>query len=164
MRLVDLTTALVNYLRDNVPNPHASGNWIYSDYPRMDVTFPRISVTQVSGSLSELGIGEYAEKMVISGSTFTHGKLASIDYDIDVWVKVNDRATFNGTVYTGTKLRDYLAERVITELEKGKQSLKDTYGIIDIEEMSVITIPLDEANMLHRKTITVRITFIWETT
>ena len=161
MWLVDLTTAIVNCLRNNMPNPHGSGNWIYTDYPRMDATFPRISVTQSGGALTPAGIGDKISKISESGSTFDLGKIAEIDYDIDVWVKLNDRATFDSVTYVGTKLRDFLAEKVIRVLESEKGNLKNDYGILDIEEISMFTHPLDEDNLLHRKTITIRVTILW---
>lgn len=152
MQLVDLTGILVDSLRGTLPNPHASGNWIYSDYPRMDATFPRISVSQTAGSLSEIGIGEWTEG--------TKGKLCTIDYDIDVWAKVEDRVTINTEIYVGTKLRDKYSDLIIDCLEDLKESLK-TQGILDIEFVNISSNPLDEEHMLHRKTITVRLTFVW---
>jgi len=159
--LVNLTTALVTHLRNNMPNPHGSGNWIYSDYPRMDATFPRISVTQTGAILSPAGIGDKISPITESGSTFSLAKVAMIDYDIDVWVKMNDKATFDSTTYVGTKLRDFLAEKVIRVLEAGKETLKNSHGILDIEEIGMFSHPLDEDNLLHRKTITIRITVLW---
>ena len=157
MNLVDLNSVLISYLRENMPNPHGTGNWIYVDYPRLDATFPRISLTQTGGELSPIAIGEF----VITDSP-KYGKLATIMLDIDVWVKINDRATFNSETYVGTKLRDYLASKVIEVLEKGKETLKEEHGIIDIEIVGITTLPLDEENQLHRKTITIRVSFIWE--
>lgn len=156
MKLLDLTETLVEVLRNTIPNPHPSGNWVYSDYPRRDVTFPRISITQVSGSLSEIGIGKWTENK--------KGELCTIDYDIDIWVKVGDRTIINNTTYVGTALRDKYAELVISSLQNSRESLKAEKGILDIEFISVTSIPLDEENMLHRKTITIRVTFVWDIT
>jgi len=155
LKLVDLNTNLVNFLRNNVPNPHTSGQWIYISYPRPDATFPRISVIQIVGSLSPIGIGEYS-------SPTQKSMLATLEYEIDVWVKRTNRATFNSQTYVGTKLRDYLAEQVIQTLIEGKQELKDNYGILDIEILSLTSHPLDEELELHRKTIGIRVTFEWE--
>jgi len=154
--LVELNSVLINYLRNNVPNPHGTGNWIYVDYPRLDATFPRISLTQTGGELRPIAIGE---KMV---SNNKYGKLASILFDIDIWVKINDRAIFDSQTYVGTKLRDFLASKVIEALEKGKETLKSNYGILDIEILGTYSQPLDEENQLHRKTISIRVSFIWE--
>jgi len=156
LQSVELTGILVDSLRETIPNPHASGNWIYSDYPRMDATFPRISVTQIAGSLTEIGIGSATD----IGAT---GMLCTIDYDIDVWVKVEDRATIDSVVYVGTKLRDKYSDMIVAALEDQKESLKINNGIIDIEFIGIASVPLDEENMLHRKTITTRLTFIWVT-
>lgn len=156
MQLVDITGTLVDTLRGTIPNPHASGNWIYTDYPRMDATFPRISVTQIAGSLIEIGIGQSM------GGTST-GQICSVDYDIDVWVKVDDRATINSIVYVGTKLRDKYTDLIVSALEAQKDALKQSNDILDIEFVSISSVPLDEEHMLHRKTITVRITYVWVT-
>ena len=160
MYIVDINKLLVETLRNNVPNPHGSGNWIYIGYPRMDVTFPRISVTNIGGDLSPISIGE---KVELTSGTF--GLLSRLDYDIDVWVKVNDRATFNSTTYVGTKLRDYLADKVIQALENKKEEIKNSHEeIVDIEIRGITSQPLDEANMLHRKTISISVSFIWTKT
>lgn len=153
--MVDLTGCLVDHLRGTIPSPHASGNWIYSDYPRTDATFPRISVTQTSGILEQIGIGEK-----VSEAYF--GKLANMDYDIDIWVKVNDKTTYFGNVYVGTKLRDLYTDLIIDTLNKNKTSFKTNYEVLDIEILSVVSSPLDEETQLHRKTITVRLSFVWE--
>ena len=157
MKLLELNTALVNLLRDNVPNPHTSGQWIYISYPRMDATFPRISVTQILGSLSPIGIGEYS-------TSSSKSMLATVEYDIDIWVKRTNRFTYESTTYVGTKLRDFLAEKVIQTLIEKKQELKENYEIIDVEVVGFSSHPLDEEYELHRKTITIRVTFEWEKT
>lgn len=151
--MVELTSTLVETLRGTIPPPGA-GNWIFSDYPRLDATFPRISVTQVAGSFSQIGIGEKTDSGL--------GKLCTIDYDIDIWVKVDDRVVINNETYVGTKLRDKYAELVVSALEAAKPSLKENKGILDIEFVNITTSPLDEETMLHRKTVTVRLSFIWE--
>jgi len=126
------------------------------DYPRMDATFPRISVTQVSGSFSEIGIGE-------SMGPGQKGRKASLDYDIDVWVKVTDTETMGTIQYTGTALRDKYSELIMDEMGVLRRSLKNTYeDILDIEVTGVNSNLLDEDNMLHRKTVTIKVSFIWE--
>ena len=120
-----------------------------------DATFPRISLTQTGGELRPVAIGERTQPT-------KYGKLASILFDIDIWVKMNDRATFDSETYVGTKLRDYLASKVIEVLEKGKEGLKSNYGILDIEILGTYSQPLDEENQLHRKTISIRVSFLWE--
>jgi len=147
--LVELTTILVDLLRNSLPNPHPSGEWVYADYPRMDATFPRISVTQTSGNLDEVGIGEWGNQM--------KGHFYSITYDIDIWVKVNDRATINSETYVGTKLRDKYADLVLQTLTDNKDTLRSN-KIVDVEITGITTSPIDEENMLHRKTITIRVT------
>ena len=156
MKLVELDSLLVDDLRGTIPNPHGTKNFIYMDYPRMDATFPRISVTQVSGSFSEIGIGE-------SMGPGQKGRKASLDYDIDVWVKVTDTETMGTIQYTGTALRDKYSELIMDEMGVLRRSLKNTYeDILDIEVTGVNSNLLDEDNMLHRKTVTIKVSFIWE--
>lgn len=114
-----------------------------------DATFPRISVTQTSGNLDEVGIGEWGNQM--------KGHFYSITYDIDIWVKVNDRATINSETYVGTKLRDKYADLVLQTLTDNKDTLRSN-KIVDVEITGITTSPIDEENMLHRKTITIRVT------
>ena len=158
MKLVELTDTLVSLLRNEIPSPHSSGNWIYSDYPRIDATFPRISLTQTSGALTAVAIGECTE----SGKT---GELMSISFDIDIWVKVTDKYTSLTTppvMYVGSKLREYYADLILSALEAEKETLRADHGIIDIGINSITTAPLDEEHLLHRKTITIEVTFVWE--
>ena len=161
MKLCDTNEAIRNYLRDHVPNPHSSSTvaWIYLDYPRDDASFPRISVTETSGALIPIGLGERIE--TTSGSN-TLGMLFITEYDVDVWVGLEDRATFNSIVYTGTKLRDYLAEQVIQVLVEGKKDLRQDSNIIDVEIENIISLPLDTELNLHRKTVTIKVTTIWK--
>ena len=144
-----LTTSLGTLIvRDRTGHLFFSGN--------SDATFPRISVTQIAGSLAEIGIGEWTEGK--------KGKLCTIDYDVDVWVKVEDRAEIpigSGTWYVGTKLRDKYSDLIVVSLENIKATLKVS-GILDVEFVNISSNPLDEEHMLHRKTITVRLTFVWE--
>jgi len=152
--LVELNSLIVDDLRGTLPNPHSPSNWIYLDYPRLDATFPRISVTQISASISELGIGENIGQ--------TTGRLVSIDYDIDIWVKIADRFIINGTTYVGTALRDKYTDLVLEALEALKPQWKTEDDIVDVEITNIATEALDEENELHRKTVTIRVTFIWE--
>jgi len=147
--LLNLTSTIVNLLRSNVPNPHPSGEFIYADYPRMDATFPRISVTQVSGNVDTVGIGEWGPDKKADYYVLT--------YDIDIWVGVKDRAMIDGETYVGTKLRDKYAEIVLRTLLDSKETLRSN-KVIDVDVVGISTLPLDEEYMLHRKTITVRFT------
>jgi len=158
VRLVELNSAIVNYLNNNLHNPHGTGRWVYVDYPRVDATFPRVSVTQISGNLLPIGIGD----IVYEGASNTLGLLFTVEYDIDIWTKPTNSATFNGSVYKGTKLRDYIADDVIQTLTEGKETLRSTYGIVDVEIVGMTTAPLDEENMILRKTISIRVTSIRE--
>lgn len=158
MKLVELTDTLVSLLRSEIPSPHSSGNWIYSDYPRMDATFPRISLTQTAGALTAVAIGECTD----SGKT---GELMSISFDIDIWVKVTDKYTNTATpavTYVGSKLREYYADLILSAFEAEKETLRTDHGIIDIGVNNISTSALDEEHLLHRKTITIEVTFVWE--
>jgi hypothetical protein len=158
--LCDVNEDIRDYLRDHVPNPHGGTvGWIYIDYPRDDASFPRISVTEISGALMPAGLGEQVET---ADGHNTLGMFFVTEYDIDVWVGIDDRATFNSIVYTGTKLRDYLAEEVVTTLIEGKKDLREDSNIIDIEIENIFSLPLDTEYNLHRKTITIKVTTIWE--
>jgi hypothetical protein len=127
----------------------------------MDVTFPRISVTQSSGVLNPVAIGE-ATDMLPSG-TLNRAMLAEFTFDIDIWVKLNDRFVDpQGNLFVGTKLRDRYAQDVITALEQVKPiwaALPDP--IIDVEIIGIAVTPLEDEMMLHRKTVTVKITTQW---
>ncbi|RLJ10172.1 MAG: hypothetical protein DRP15_00940 [Candidatus Aenigmatarchaeota archaeon] len=154
MKIVTVNKILVDLLRNNLPNLHGGKPYVYVDYPRVDATFPRASVTHVGGNLTPIAVGE----VVTSTDGHTFALLSTLDFDIDVWVKMDNRATIDGTTYVGTKLRDELADRIIQILIENKKTLKEDYGILDVEVLGVYSHPLDEDLMLHRKTITIRIT------
>jgi len=150
MELSAYSSLLVSYLRSKLPNPHPSGEWIYVDYPRSDATFPRISVTQTGGNIEPAGLGELGEEPKTYHVT--------LNYDIDIWVKVNDRVIIDGETYVGTKLRDKYADMVINALLSAKENWFSNHKVIDVEIVGISTSPLDEDLMLHRKTIAIRLT------
>lgn len=155
MKLIAITNMLVSLLRDNLPNPHASGQWIYSDYPLATATFPRISVTQTSGSMTKEYINNYI-------GNDTQAELSSIEYEIDVWLKVNDRITVEEETYVGTKLRDYYSDLIIDTILGNRQELKENYGILDVDVISYNSVTFEEDNQFHRKNIKVKLSVLRE--
>ena len=155
MKIEELNRILTAFLREKVIHPDkvTPGNkWIYMDYPRIDATFPRISVSQSSHSTRVAGIGELGFA--------TKGEWQETSYDIDIWVK-------RGNVFeivppdkkAGSALRDYLGDEVIQVLMDWKKWLHDTKEIFDLKIVSTITIPYMDVNEIFRRTVTITITY-----
>ena len=154
MNLSELNNDIIAFLRTYITHPdpahEATENWIYMDYPRLDIkNFPRISVTQTGGSGSQVGIGEQA-------TSEEQGQYLTFGYDIDIWVKKGNVFSFGTPAIKlgGSALRDYLADLVVAEIFEYKQSIwKDTKGVIDITLDGISTSPFDEDFELFRKTL-----------
>jgi hypothetical protein len=158
MKISELNNLIVDFLRDNIdhpdPNHQAADNWIYMDYPRLDATFPRISVTQMGGSGETAGVGDQT-------SSTAQGQYHPMSYDIDVWVKKGNVYTISLAKKGGSALRDYLADLIISEIFGVKESYwKDDEGVIDITLDSITTAPFDEDTELFRKTLTFTFTIL----
>ena len=153
MDIETLNRTLVDFLRTYVIHPSASkkSKWIYVDYPRPDATFPRISVSQIGHTTSSAGIGERGPSDL--------GEWQETSFDIDIWVKKGNSFDIDGSVKTGTALRDYLGDQVIQQLMNGKQWLLTNKFIKDLRITGTMTVPYMDSNELFRRTITIRLTY-----
>lgn len=155
-RIEQLNRIIVDFLRSHMPTIQGI-DWnkaIYIDYPRMDATFPRISVSQASHTQDPAGIGE-----LWIGKK---GELCRTVYDIDIWVKKGNSLQIDplpNPPHTGTALRDRLGDEIIQLLMNYKKYFKENYGIIDIEVVSSTTVPYMDVYEIFRRTITVRFTY-----
>jgi len=165
MNLLTVNSILVSLFREienPLPSPTGSTFWCYMDYPREDVTVPRISVSQVSCTESQIGVGD-----IIPPSSGTFGVLMTATYDIDVWVKQGTTVTApdswgygTGKKVSGTQLRDMIGDLVIKKVLNKRQWMFDNYSIIDFQVTGVITQPfVDEFEWL-RKTITIQLSWV----
>lgn len=159
MKIEELNRIIVDFLRKNLP-PLPGIDWnkaIYIDYPRMDATFPRISVSQSSHVQDPIGIGELG----FAGK----GEICRTVYDIDIWVKKGNSIQIDplpNPPHTGTALRDRLGDEIIQLLMNAKKYFKEKYGIIDIEIIASTTVPYMDVYEMFRRTITVRFTYLRE--
>jgi hypothetical protein len=124
------------------------------DYPRVDATFPRISVSQAGHSTDQGGIGELGPE--------GKGEYQVTTYDIDIWIKKGNALQIDplpASKHAGTALRDRIGDDVIQVLMNGKQWLRTNYNIFDLEIVSTLTIPYLDANELFRRTVTIRVSY-----
>lgn len=158
MRLETLNEELVSWLRAKIihPNPnHDQTEWIYLDYPRLDATFPRISVTSTDTGTSPVGIGERFKDN-------SRGRYFEATYDIDVWIKKGNIYTIvaDNTKRAGSRLRDYLSDEIIKFLMSEKESFwKTQKNVFDLVINAIVTVPYMDEYELFRKTITVTFSF-----
>ena len=156
MNLETLNKTVIGWMRE-IPNP-VSGTtadiWCYSDYPRTDISAPRISVTQTGGNEAQAAIGDKY------GNTL--GVYIYTDYDLDIWVKLGTASTSLNKA--GTQLRDYIGDLVLQKIKsKRKTTLRNadpSLDIIDLQVTSVVTQPYMDEFEFNRKTITIRITHV----
>lgn len=163
MNIESLNRAIVDFLRTNLPNYGGTIDWsksIYVDYPRQDATFPRISVSQSSHSTNPGGIGEMGPE--------GRGEYQYTNYDIDIWVQKGNALQVDPIPappapappkHAGTALRDRIGDDVIQILMNGKQSLKTTYNIFDLDIASTSTIPYMDSYEIFRRTITIKVSY-----
>jgi len=160
MKIEALERALVSLLRTELTSEKTqvgqTKEWIYVDYPRLDATMPRISLTLTGSVQTPLGIG--AEM----GVSNTLGVRETTTFDIDVFVHRTNRTTGISPTRAGTSLRDYLGDQIIDVLLKKRGYLTSTYGIEDIVILAQIPQPYDEETELFRKIITIQVTHIRE--
>ncbi len=141
-----LTWSLITFLRSKIVDPISRGSdWIYPDYPRADATMPRLSLIQTGSFSREQGVGD-------------QGTYWDVTFDIDVWVNKRSIATISGSKYTGSKLRNYLADKVVSAVLDNRSDLTiSPYNLMGTVIGSVFTHPYDEELELYRKTIPVTV-------
>ena len=160
MNTEDLERLLVSTLRTQLATVgtavQAPSTWIYVDYPRLDATMPRLSVTLTNSPSSSAAIGD---EFNVGGGTLTLEEHAS--FDIDVWVHKTNKTTGLTPVRGGTSLRDYLADQVVTVILKQRAVLVQANSdLIDIEKTDEYPYLYDEDREIFRKTISIRVTYL----
>lgn len=136
-----ITKDLIEFLRDKVEDPISRGKeWIYPDYPRVDAKMPRISIIQ-SGSPF---LREYISN---------NQSIWNITFTIDVWTNSKVKVTINDEIYSGSKLREYLTDQVVSAFIDNKSILESSYGILDALPGSIFTHPYNEELDEYRKSI-----------
>lgn len=141
-----LNKALIDFMRANVSDPTSRGvTWIYTDYPRKIKTFPMINLTNIGSSREEIGIGDQGSRL-------------NFIYLLEVWTTSTNEATISGNRYSGTLLRDYLADSLITVFNNNRTYLRDTYDIMDAFVSRIDTAPFDVGKDLYRKMLTLNVT------
>ncbi len=136
--------ALVLVLRNNIPDPDTTrtGNYIYPGWPRQDATLPRAGI---------LGIGVTEDERTLENtSVFT------LRYQIEVWVDMRKTFTIDTVDYSGAKLRDYLADSVISTLRANRTFAG---GVVDVTITNAQDFEEKELKML-RKSITIDVKYI----
>lgn len=120
----DITMGIVATLRANITDPDttrsaAGKQFIYPDFPNINASMPRISCTLINGDTENMDVKEPDE-------------LVTFVMQIDVWCHVKTRFTIEGTGYSNTRLRDYLAGQVTKVMKKQRHALFSAYNIVDI--------------------------------
>lgn len=140
MSMVSLVDEIVDFLRERISDPISRGShWIYPELPRVDAKMPRISVTQITLSTTEGGIGDHARRF-----TFT------IDFDA---YASSTKVVEGGRAYSGSSLRDLLIDKITTLIRTSRSYFKEKYGVSDIKILTSVTYDYDEPHDIFQKTV-----------
>ena len=117
-----------------------STNWIYPDKPLTTLSpsaFPRISVSDISGSGERLGaVGSDMQSTTL--------------FQIDVWVAEDFIATISGTNYEGDKLGEILGLLIMEQFRSNADELHPPLFNISYGA-SIQDLPFNEELQLHHK-------------
>lgn len=160
MKIEELERILVKTLREKLvsvkSNIGQTKEWIYVDYPRLDATMPRISVTLTGSPQSPAAIGA---QMGHGGGTLA--VMEETSFDIDIWVHRTNKTTGLTPTRGGTSLRDFLADQVVDVILKQRENLVNNYkDLLDLEKTGEMPHPYDEDREIFRKTVTIRVTHL----
>jgi len=152
--LMDMFKNLKTLLHENILDPRTGSksstrSWIYPDYPRVDATFPRISIIQTGVDSRELSLGD-------------KGRIFTVTFDIDTWNKMGESFTFidpdlGQITAGGNELREYLGDQIVKTLISKRGEFCSSHGYLDLLILNVSNAPLDPETRLFRKTITIQI-------
>lgn len=121
MRSQTIIDKIKSILESNLtdPNDYRSGNWIYTDEPRLDATKPRIGIEFIDDSREWLSIN--SKKKVISGriqiSIFID---TTTKYDIDG----------DGEPEKAEDVLDYLQKQVENAIRNNQSQIKALDGVL----------------------------------
>ncbi len=129
-RTKDVTEKIVTLLRNNITDPNTSRsekgkNWIFSDYPRLDASSPRIGVDFTSGSARPYAVN--SDDMIQEPRiTIVTQVNVSSKFDIDD----------DGELEAPDEVADYLTQQVIDVLTNNISGLKSAgaYGPMGFDE------------------------------
>jgi len=142
--LRDVMKGLVNLLRNNILDPAGRTDpWIYPGWPRKGFKPPWISIVQMPSP---------EEAQTIAKAVY------SLTYQIDIWVSLKDKYTIGDEIFAGSKLRDYLADKVLETIKNNKQFADN---VLDTEIRNTgqdFDDLLDEHGIL-RKSITIEVRY-----
>jgi len=151
MSMESLFRALRQLLQDNILDPRtgekpSTRKWIQPDYPRLDATFPRISIHQADLDQSELAIGRRIDDT-------SKGDRLSIFFEINIWVKIGELFTIGSDKKGGNELREYLGDQVIDAISKNKETFCSQNTLDDMIITTARSLPFDPDTRLYQKSV-----------
>ena len=90
-------------------------NWIYSDFPKLTATMPRISVELIDSPLTPLGVG-------------TNARIQNLRFDVSILVDRNAKYDVNndGEKNSPEEVASHLSHEVMATITKNQSELKET--------------------------------------
>lgn len=132
---------------------HIGETWVYQAFPEEEFTGPRISLFHISSreELFALGLRETPTTKATKIVTWLQ---------VDVWAKRGEIYTIDGLKYSGNKLKDWIADKVVDSLTQNRTLLKkqglENFNLrmgrdIDYEERTGIYRKLLDWEFIHTK-------------
>lgn len=137
--------AIRNVLDDNIDDPITKReldgkNWIYTDFPRLDATMPRIGMDLVDTSYSSLAVGTpvRVKNDVVQVTIMVHEDKNSFDIDGD------------GETESEEKLLMHLANRVEEVIVDNQKFLRDEYDLRYVLPLDSTTTRRDDSKIIQK--------------
>ncbi len=142
MLIEDIYSVLMDFLNDNIDDPHPTRTekWIYPQRPRQDTTMPRISITHASTSRVEIGVGDI-------------GSRVDAVFEIGIWCDSRFTITVDETDIKGNRLMEYIGDKVMDLFINKRKFLKDEYGFLDALIVGTSLTPYNPGTDLYHKSI-----------
>jgi len=140
-RIAELNDLVVYHLRQTLSHIR-TGTWVYPDQPRVDAKKPRIAVE----------IASMPDRLFETGA-WSKGRVRTPTVSIDIYTDAQFIYSTAGRQYSGTLLRDHLADLVYGELTLSKSSLWKSASIEGISESGGTLFPYNENDDIYHRQV-----------
>lgn len=149
----DVKEELVNLFRSSIDDPlteRASDgkNWVYSDYPRLDSTLPRIGMQEISTTYSSLSIGT-AERVKNAAVQVTVMMKEDQKFDVDG----------DGEIENAEQVLRYLVEQVEDAVIADQDTLRENLDARYVLPQDAVTTRPDGENII-KTDVTIEAEFV----
>lgn len=141
----EIRTAIRDVLDENIEDPITERdldgkNWIYTDFPRLDATMPRIGMDLVDTNYDSLALGtaKRVKTDIVQVTIMVHNSKNKFDIDGD------------GETETEEELLMHLANRVEEVIVNNQKSLRDDLCVRYMLPVNSNSLRRDESNIIQK--------------